>query len=51
MPRRVAALLKPAPHNPPAQLAIAAVLLAATSLCALEAAHDLHEFLELAHTR
>jgi Zn-dependent protease with chaperone function len=51
VPRRVAALLAPPPQSPPLLLAAAAVLLAATGLCALEAAHDLHQFLELAHTR
>ncbi|MFE0680582.1 M48 family metalloprotease [Streptomyces sp. NPDC058961] len=49
VPRRVAALLAPPPHNPPLLLLAAGVLLAASSLCALEAAHDLHQFLELAH--
>ncbi|MET9465713.1 M56 family metallopeptidase [Streptomyces sp. NPDC006544] len=51
VPRRVAALLAPPPQSPPLLLAAAAALLAATGLCALEAAHDLHRFLELAHTR
>ncbi|MFH7596729.1 M56 family metallopeptidase [Streptomyces racemochromogenes] len=51
VPRRVAALLAPPPRNRPLLLAAAAALLAATSLCALEAAYDLHRFLELAHAR
>ncbi|MFF0540589.1 M56 family metallopeptidase [Streptomyces coelicoflavus] len=50
VPRRVAALLAPPPQSPPLLLAAAAALLAVTSLCAIEAAHDLHQFLELAHT-
>ncbi|MFD5069003.1 M56 family metallopeptidase [Streptomyces sp. NPDC058369] len=49
VPRRVAALLAPPPHTPPLLLLAAGTLLAASSLCALEAAHDLHQFLELAH--
>lgn len=49
VPRRVAALLAPPSHNPPLLLLAAGALLAASSLCALEAAHDLHQFLELAH--
>ncbi|MEW1632938.1 M56 family metallopeptidase [Streptomyces sp. NPDC093801] len=51
VPRRVAALLAPPPRSRPLLLAAAAALLAATGLCALEAAHDLHRFLELAHAR
>ncbi|MEV7205339.1 MULTISPECIES: M48 family metalloprotease [unclassified Streptomyces] len=51
VPRRVAALLAPPPQSPPLLLIAATALLVATSLCALEAAHDLHEFLELAHRR
>ncbi|MEV7544890.1 M56 family metallopeptidase [Streptomyces sp. NPDC089915] len=49
VPRRVAALLAPPPQRRPLLLAAAGVLLAATTLCALEAAEDLHRFLELAH--
>nr|WP_024127061.1 M48 family metalloprotease [Streptomyces sp. F8]AHE39782.1 Peptidase [Streptomyces sp. F8] len=49
VPRRVAALLAPPPHSPPLLLLAAGALLAASGLCALEAAHDLHQFLELAH--
>ncbi|MFF0067016.1 M48 family metalloprotease [Streptomyces sp. NPDC005279] len=49
VPRRVAALLAPPPHSPPLLLLAAGTLLAASGLCALEAAHDLHQFLELAH--
>ncbi|MFF0033859.1 M56 family metallopeptidase [Streptomyces avermitilis] len=51
VPRRVAALLAPPPQSPPLLLAAAVALLAASGLCAVEAAHDLHQFLELAHTR
>ncbi|MFB7274842.1 M56 family metallopeptidase [Streptomyces sp. NPDC056244] len=51
VPRRVAALLAPPPQSPPLLLVAAAALLAASSLCALEAARDLHQFLELAHLR
>ncbi|MFC8824210.1 M56 family metallopeptidase [Streptomyces sp. NPDC057137] len=51
VPRRVAALLKPAPRSPAHLLLTAGVLVAVSSVCALEAAHDLHEFLELAHAR
>ncbi|MFE1793859.1 M56 family metallopeptidase, partial [Streptomyces sp. NPDC059525] len=51
VPRRVAALLAPPPQSPPLLLAAAAALLAATGVCALEAAYDLHRFLELAHVR
>ncbi|MEU3312677.1 M56 family metallopeptidase [Streptomyces sp. NPDC006662] len=51
VPRRVAALLDPPPRRRPLLLLAAAALLAATSLCALEAAYDLHRFLELAHAR
>ncbi|MFH9818235.1 M56 family metallopeptidase [Streptomyces sp. NPDC017230] len=50
VPRRVAALLAPPPQSPPLLLAVSAGLLVTTGLCALEAAHDLHQFLELAHT-
>lgn len=50
VPRRVAALLAPPPHSSPRLLWAAGILLAASSLCALEAAHDLHQFLELAHS-
>lgn len=49
VPRRVAALLAPPPQSPPVLLLAAGVLLAASGMCALEAAHDLHQFLELAH--
>ncbi|MCZ4124033.1 M48 family metalloprotease [Streptomyces sp. H39-S7] len=49
VPRRVAALLSPPPHSPPVLLLAASMLLAASGLCALEAVHDLHQFLELAH--
>ncbi|WP_245692051.1 M56 family metallopeptidase [Streptomyces katrae] len=51
VPRRVAALLAPPPQSPPLLLAAAAALLAATGVCALDAAYDLHRFLELAHVR
>ncbi|MFE0699723.1 M56 family metallopeptidase [Streptomyces sp. NPDC058872] len=51
VPRRVAALLAPPPQNPPLLLVVSAALLAATALSALEAARDLHQFLELARTR
>ncbi len=51
VPRRVAALLAPPPHSPPLLLLAAAALLAASGLCTLEAAYDLHRFLELAHAR
>ncbi|MET8126423.1 M56 family metallopeptidase [Streptomyces sp. NPDC005231] len=49
VPRRVTALLAPPPHSPPLLLLAAGALLAASGLCAVEAAHDLHQFLELAH--
>ncbi|MDJ0347324.1 M56 family metallopeptidase [Streptomyces sp. H10-C2] len=46
VPRRVAALLAPPPRLlRPLPLLAAAALLAATSLCTLEAAHDLHVLL------
>ncbi|WP_405798202.1 M56 family metallopeptidase [Streptomyces sp. NBC_01506] len=49
VPRRVAALLEPAPHSPAHLLLAAGVLVAVSGVCALQAAYDLHEFLELAH--
>ncbi|MFC9608252.1 M56 family metallopeptidase [Streptomyces niveus] len=49
VPRRVAALLGPAPRSPAHLLLAAGVLVALSVACALEAAHDFHEFLELAH--
>lgn len=51
VPRRVAALLEPPPHRPAHLLAAAGALVLLSGLCALEAAHDLHEFLEFAHVR
>ncbi|MCX4749226.1 M56 family metallopeptidase [Kitasatospora sp. NBC_01287] len=48
VPRRVAALLAPAPRHRPLPLAASAVLLAATALCAHQAYHDLHHLLRLA---
>ncbi|MFF2248519.1 M56 family metallopeptidase [Streptomyces sp. NPDC058142] len=51
IPRRVAALLEPPPRRPAHLLAAAGALVAVSSVCVLEAAHDLHEFLELAHLR
>ncbi|WP_425824860.1 M56 family metallopeptidase [Streptomyces fractus] len=49
VPRRVAALLQPPPRSRPLLLLATGTLLLAGSLCAFEAAHALHEFLELAH--
>ncbi|MET4922398.1 M56 family metallopeptidase [Streptomyces sp. PSRA5] len=49
VPRRVAALLQPAPRSPAHLLMAASLLVAVSGVCALDAAHDLHEFLELAH--
>ncbi|MCZ4101632.1 M48 family metalloprotease [Streptomyces sp. So13.3] len=48
VPRRVAALLAPAPRNRAVVLLGVVAVLAATALCTLEAAQDLHELLELA---
>ncbi|MFF1687746.1 MULTISPECIES: M56 family metallopeptidase [unclassified Streptomyces] len=49
IPRRVAALLEPAPRSPYHLLVAVGALVAVSGVCVLEAAHDLHEFLELAH--
>ncbi|MEU3352461.1 M56 family metallopeptidase [Streptomyces sp. NPDC037389] len=46
VPRRVAALLAPPPRNHPGWVWAAALLMAATVVCALEAMHDLHKLLE-----
>ncbi|MFB8438706.1 M56 family metallopeptidase [Streptomyces niveus] len=51
VPRRVAALLRPAPRSPVHLLLIAGLLVAMSTLCALDASHDLHELLELADVR
>jgi hypothetical protein len=48
VPRRVAALLTPRPATRVFPVAAAAAVLAATALCSLEAAHDLHDLLKLA---
>ncbi|MDJ0382510.1 M48 family metalloprotease [Streptomyces sp. G-G2] len=48
VPRRVAALMAPPPHNRVLPLALTAGLLLATGLCAAEAAHDLEALLEMA---
>ncbi|MCZ4103693.1 M56 family metallopeptidase [Streptomyces sp. H39-C1] len=48
VPRRVAALLAPPPRNQMLALLGVGAVLAATALCTLEAAQDLHELLELA---
>ncbi|MFE2409551.1 M56 family metallopeptidase [Kitasatospora sp. NPDC059408] len=48
VPRRVTALLAPAPHRHVWSAAALAGLAAATALCAAEAAHDLETLLELA---
>lgn len=48
VPRRVAALLAPAPRSRPLPLVASALLLGATALCAHEAYHDLHHLLRLA---
>jgi Zn-dependent protease with chaperone function len=50
IPRRVAALLAPAPGKRTLPLVAAAALLIATGLCFAEAANDLHALLELAST-
>ncbi|MQS15506.1 M48 family metalloprotease [Streptomyces kaniharaensis] len=48
VPRRVTALLAPAPSRHAWSIAALAGLAVATALCVTEAAHDLEEFLELA---
>lgn len=49
VPRRVAALLSPPPQSRPLLIALTLALLAVTACCALDAAHELHELLQLAH--
>lgn len=49
IPRRVAALLDPAPRTSLPALAAGLVLVALASFCALEAANDLHDLIALAH--
>lgn len=49
VPRRVAALLAPAPRTGLPGLVAGLAFLAVASLCALEAANDLHDLLSLAH--
>jgi Zn-dependent protease with chaperone function len=51
VPRRVAALLATRPSARAVPLAAAAAVLAATALCSLEAAHDLHDLLQLARNQ
>jgi Zn-dependent protease with chaperone function len=49
VPRRVAALLDPAPQTSPFAFAATLAVVAFAGFCALEAAGDLHELMELAH--
>lgn len=49
VPRRVAALLDPAPRTSLPTLAAGLVVIALAALCALEAANDLQDLLSLAH--
>lgn len=49
VPRRVAALLVPAPRTSALALAVALGLIALAGFCALEAADDLRDLIELAH--
>jgi Zn-dependent protease with chaperone function len=49
VPRRVAALLGPAPRTSLPALAAALALVAVAGICALEAANDLQDLLSLAH--
>lgn len=49
IPRRVAALLDPAPRTSMPTLAAGLALLALASVCALDAANDLQDLLSLAH--
>ncbi|MFE4455635.1 M48 family metalloprotease [Streptomyces sp. NPDC056796] len=51
VPRRVAALLAPAPGSRPLLVLAAVALMATTGACMLEAVLDLHQFLELAELR
>lgn len=51
VPRRVAALLNPAPRSPAHLLAAAVLLVAVSTVCALDATSDLHAFLEFAEIR
>jgi Zn-dependent protease with chaperone function len=51
IPRRVAALLATRPSTGTFPLAATAAVLAATALCSLEAAHDLHDLLTLARNQ
>jgi hypothetical protein len=48
IPRRVAALLKPAPRPPHILLAVVLALALLAGVCAMEAAHDLQDLLGLA---
>ncbi len=48
VPRRVAALLAPPPGLSPLLIAAAIVLVAVSGVCAVEAARDLHQLIELA---
>lgn len=49
VPRRVAALLAPAPRTSLPALAAGLAVVAVAAFCALEAANDLHDLLSLAH--
>ncbi|MGW2836384.1 M56 family metallopeptidase [Streptomyces sp. NPDC001493] len=51
VPRRVAALLNPAPRSPAHLLVAAVVLVVVSGLGLLDATHDLHAFLEFAEIR
>lgn len=50
IPRRVAALLAPAPRTSLPAVALGLAVVALAGICALEAANDLQELLSLAHT-